>query len=119
IGTGRGCRITAGAITSGCRGRWVCPENEGDFRVQGTLGWAWVRQRRGQKAKTRNQKPEIRMNDQNQSSTLTSMSSVESRLRPEGKPKIDELTPHWGFGFGVSFGFLVVPHDVGIHLWAF
>src|ERR1019366_2186856 len=27
--------------------------------------------------------------------------------RPEGKPKIDELTPHWGFGFGVSFGFLV------------
>jgi hypothetical protein len=29
--------------------------------------------------KTRNPKPEIRMNDQNQSSTL--------RLRPEGKPK--------------------------------
>ena len=57
--------------------------------------------------KARNQKPEIQMNDQNQSSTLTSMSSVESRLRPEGKPKKDEITLHSGFGPTASFEFLV------------
>jgi hypothetical protein len=52
---------------------------------------------------TRNPKPEIRMNAQNQSSTL--------RLRPEGKPKVVTLRE---FGFRVSdfilisgFGFLV------------
>jgi hypothetical protein len=39
--------------------------------------------------KTRNPKPEIRMNAQNQ------------------KPKNEVTTPGLGFGFGVSFGFLV------------